>query len=420
MAELRARAHDLELLIALASVFSLLQVPELLREFVVSRFATWDPAIAPLYLVLAILLGGACLAVAALFVVNLLLRATWISVIGLEAHFTYPKTWRDTSSSGPVFFAALKATDNREQLAHQLDRLATSAFVLSITQLAGSIFALSSALVTVGVMALAAKLGLPHWPILLVVGGLFIAYAVLLMAISTADRRYGQKGTQPPAWLAKAIAWGARTQSRGSLRAISSLLQPFLKTRSGIGGYFASMLVFLASAFYMGESMVSGMHGKTFSAGVEASLQNGRVVQHYGPERLRNASAASFIIGQPLIQLQLPIVWARDEAPMRKLCGDAFRDALVACAKKYWRVSLNEAPTEKAATPPDWLLTADRETGVLMLEVFIRLEPARVGLHWLRVQRLPPLTAGAGKDETPKPAAIPVYFQPSEAQNQSP
>ncbi len=417
MAELRARAHDLELLIALASVFSLLQVPELLRDFLVSRSAGWDSGFAQLYTLLALMLGAACLAVAGLFAVNLVLRALWIAVIGLEAHFTYPKTWRETSSTGPRFFAALQATDQREQLAQQLDRLATSAFVLSITVLVFSVYALISALLTVGLSVLASKFSLSVWPFLLGLGGLFIGYAVVLFGLSVADRRYGQSGKEPPAWLARCIAWGARMQTRGGTRTISSLLQPLLKTRAGIGGYLFAMLVFMCSVFYMGQLVASGVHGKSFSDGIEAALQNGRVVQHYGASRGRNPTAATFVVGQPLVQLQLPIVWVRDEEPMRKLCGEAFRDALVACAKRYWRVTLNDQPIEKAATPPEWLLVADRENGALGFDVFIRLEPARIGMHWLRTQRLPPLPAAAPKTDAPKPAVIPVYYQPSEPQN---
>jgi hypothetical protein len=103
----------------------------------------------------------------------------------------------------------------------------------------------------------------------------------------------------------------------------------------------------------------------------------------------------------------------RDEEPMQKLCGEDFREQLLACAKRYWNVSLNDAGADQA----QWLLLADRDNGALAFEVLIPLAKNQVGLHTLRLTRWQTEEAKAEKKDGLKPVVIPVYYLPGDAQN---
>jgi hypothetical protein len=403
--ELRARSHDLELLISLASVFSLASAPPQMLQILVANLWDMSETLMQVSTSLVIVLGSSLYALAALFGLHLIMRATWVAMIGLETHFTWPKSWRESQSFGPVGFEEQHRLGLAQQsnLLGRLDRAATIIFVLGVSLIVVAVSGLIGILLSMAFAQLADWLNLPLW-----IERLFTATLLLIVAAwlipPMLDRHLGNRGKAAPNWLRRMIIFSTRIANFGPMLSFNRALMPLMTDKTGLVGYFLVLGIFALCLNSFQKNVRDMISGKQFSAAIETQLESGRVTRSYRDEILDAAlmfpNIETVITDDPLIRLNLPIQWFRDREAMSKLCGVAFEQQLVECAKKYWTVSVDG----KALTDADWLLFANRANKQIGIDVFFSL--STTGAHEIKVQRWQ-----APDDKIQAPLNIPVYWK---------
>ncbi len=403
--ELRARSHDLELLISLASTYALATLPSVLVALAGSVATTLPAWLLSLLRVACIYVGAMCYTLAIVFACHLLLRAIWIAVIGMDTYFPLLKSWRENKFIGPIAFEQTnQSVGARDQLAVKLDRWATTVFVLGITVVALTIISLLFGIVGAAIaLSVERAFGATGNQVIIVLLWFFLAIIVLIVVAQRLDRRYGIKQQTPSKTMGRLIRIAVQSQNIGPMKAINQLLQPLFADRVGTYGYILVAVLFGIAGSQVSFQLTPEL--SKFSAGVEASLLNGRVEKHYGALDSADPMVESFVIREPLLQLRLPFSRARDADAMAKLCGAKYQDDLVGCAKRYWKIEMDGAPIVNA----DWLLVGNRSTRRLALEVLVPFDQVSRGLHRLKIERW--------KDpEDKKPASVigvPVYYLPN-------
>jgi hypothetical protein len=402
--ELRARSHDLELLISLASVFSLIAAPEQMLQWFVANLAGMSESLVRVSMSLIMLLGSSFYALAIVFGLHLILRATWVAVIGLETHFVAPKNWKEGYMVGPIGFEEQRrlGIDQPSNLLHHLDRTATTMFVLGVSLIAIAFIGIAAIFIAMAFSVIAAWLKLPDWVAWILIGP-YLLLMLLWSLPAMLDRYFGGKGKTLPNWLQRLIRYAARSANSGMLLSFNRTLAPLMTDKAGRLGYFVVIGLFAFFTNSFGQHVRTTVLGKQFSATVETQLDTGRVTRSYREEMDADTSMfpniQSVITHDPLIRLSLPIHWYRDREAMTQLCGASFEQALMGCAQKYWAVKVNG----KALAGADWLLYANREKNQIGVDVFFSLD--KVGPHVIQVQRW--LKPG---DKAQTALNIPVYL----------
>jgi hypothetical protein len=417
--ELRARSHDLELLISLASILALLSVPSVVMDWAALHFAGLEPWLARAALFAIIFICALSYALAFMFGVHVLLRAVWIAVIGLDTHFPLTSDWRKVSFLGPIGFAAHRENIvQRSVQINQLDRLCTTVFVLGITMISMVAIGALAGLSTVFLIQ-AAETFAPRFSGAITI---LIAVAVAMflignLAAATVDRHYGKKNEMPPAWMATWIRKFVRSQYRGAIGTINGLMQPMLADRIGMRGYYVVLVLFAALLIMVGNQMVTVFNGTSFTPPVELALERGRVMQSYVESdehdqmfMTHQPQVETLISRESVIQLNLPFVWTRDHDSLLKLCGANYRAELLACGQKYFRLTRNGAEISDAI----WLLSANRQRRSMSLDVLITLPEA--GLHRLMIDRQRQNTDSRllfrARRQSSSKTHIPIYYLP--------
>jgi hypothetical protein len=410
-AELRARSHDLELLISLASTYALATLPSVVISFIASIGAqapTWLLRFAQL---VGLYVGALGYTLAFVFVVHLFLRAIWIAVIGMDTHFPQLKSWRSNKYIGPIAFEYTNsASGSREHLAANLDRWATTVFVLGITIVAIAVLGVVFGIIGAGLAFLC-----DHWfgdqgrYIVVAVVVSFVLLSIVSFFLIYLDRRYGLRQQTPGPRLRRAILLALRTQHFGPMKTLGKLLQPLFANRFGTYGYILVSAVFGACASIVGLQVLGV--GSSFGSTIEASLLDGRIEQHYSAvnsSTKATATVKTFVVREPLVQLRLPYVRSRDADAMTQLCGDQFQSDLVACAKRYWKIEIDGADIAQA----DWLLVGSRGafrlSNRLFIDVLLPLDQATRGLHRLKINRW----QDPAKEKPDSVVGIPIYYLP--------
>jgi hypothetical protein len=388
--ELRARSHDLELLFSLATVFSLLSAPLLLINWHSESEVAWHPDLQVVIRFLVLMAGGLCYSVAVLFVLHLLARAFWIAAIGIDAYFRVDST--RSQKVGPVTAALMREyASDPQAMINSLDRLATYFFVLGVSIIALSLFALIGGSVSVAMLILEARSG--AWVRYLLVA-LLVAFALLAAisaGVSLLDRHYGKRGREPGPKLKRLMAAFLRTGLRPKhMRFLNAFMQPIAHGQYRGAGMLLAMTMFMSSIYVFGRELTSARGSVDFEQSAQA-----RDTRHYRDESLqrfqyRYPSIESFMVRELPLVVRIPYRVREDRAAMLRLCGEDFEKELLSCAERYWQVTLDgEVPASKS-----WITRVDTLSGSRAFELIINSELSD-GLHQLELKAEAPRRTGA-------------------------
>jgi hypothetical protein len=417
------RPWELELLIAGAVVFAMMQLPGRLDEW----FRGLEPrlsmsAFQALFLVytygklIAYTLIGA-------FLLQLSVRAYWVGLIGVEAVFPHGARW-DADRYGPVTREVMRErTTSLQSLIDRADRFASLIFGFTFTV----VMILVIGIGLTGVLW-AAAYGISrvafggghHLPVF---GALLLALALPSLVFWALDRTLARRMTPGSrAWRVLragivATYWLNLTWLYGTV--MSTLFSNLPKRR-------ANAILFGVSFGMLALVLVKGTIGKATGLDGAAYLPDEagrRGVRHsyYESQRVegelyRNSpSIQSDIIREPYVRLFIPYntllldqvierrcPWVRpfEEAEGGDGTGvadDAAMDAVLRCWSSLQRVTLNGRPLQ-----PSYRFSSDPKTGVRGIVAYLPTAGLPRGENLLTVER-PPLPDDLGPLVKPRP-----------------
>lgn len=416
------RPWELELLIAGAVVFALLQLPGQLEAW----FRGLEPRLSlssfrAAYLVftygkvIAYTLIGA-------FLLQLSVRAYWVGLIGVEAVFPHGAKW-DADRYGPVTREVMRErTSSLQSLIDRADRFASLIFGFAFTVVMILVIGigLTGVLWALAYGVSRAAFGGGHH--MAVFWGLLLALVLPSLAFWAADRTLGRRlrpGSRGWRVLRAGIVatyWLNLTWLYGTL--MSTLFSNLPKRR-------ANALLFGVSFGVLGLVVLSRTLGSALGDGAAylPDEPGRRGVRHvyYESQRVegelyRNSpSIQSDIVRDPYVRLFIPYntlllnqvierrcPWVR---PFEEAAGgdgtgvadDAAMDAVLRCWSSLQRVTLNGRPLQ-----PRYRFAADPATGVRGIVAYLPTAGLPRGENLLVVER-PPLPGDLGPLAKPKP-----------------
>ena len=450
--ELHRRTYEVELLISLAVLFALFQIPPALEALLQRQSLELASSyFQPVFLLLYFLELIVNLLIAA-FVLHLAGRAYWIGLIGLQSVFPQGIRW-EKLKFGPVF-----ARFYREQLPsmttliEQLDDLCSLIFSFAFSILIIFASALAIALLMVfPSRGLAHLLRVEeHWELLWM--GLYMTFFVFGGIGSLLDKAYKQRLKELPDrhWLVVGIRQSARvlyTATTGPMFAIISMtLETNSRRRSTIlilifGTMFGLVGVYMTSSFLKhGLLRFQGLpyyYEEMDAYGVEPhhydSLAPDDIVIRPQP------SIQSDLVTDRYVRLFLPYL-PRDNEALRELCPQVkpfyeegfikrYRrsdprpnpetvEKVLECLSRLYEIELDGEPLEN----PTFLYSRHPRHGARGMVTYIPTAPLASGQHLLRIQKVDPFAENS--DEEPDPASEPTSDsipaeQPESATEQS-
>lgn len=418
------RPWELELLIAGAVVFAMMQVPGQLDAW----FRGLEPrlsmsAFQVVYLVytygkiIAYTLIGA-------FLLQLSARAYWVGLIGVEAVFPHGARW-DADRYGPVTREVMRerTTSTLQSLIDRADRFASLIFGFTFTVvmilvvgigLTGLLWALAYGISRVA-------LGGEHH--LEVFGVLLLALFLPSLVLWAADRTVGTR-LRPGGWPHRVLRagivgtyWLNLTWLYGT---VMSTLFSNLPKRT------ASLVMFGVPFGFMALLLVQGALGKALGLDGPAYLpdeagRRGVRYVYYESQRVpselyRNApSIQSDIVREPYVRLFIPYNTRLLDRVIERRCpwvrpfedsggangagvaDDAAMDAVLRCWSSLQRVTLNGRPLQ-----PSYRFSTNPETGMRGIVAYLPTAGLPRGENVLIVER-PPLLDDLGPLVKPRP-----------------
>ncbi|HEX8691117.1 MAG TPA: hypothetical protein VF746_01650 [Longimicrobium sp.] len=414
------RPWELELLIAGAVVFAMLQLP--------GRLDGWFHGLEPrlsisahqaLFLfytygkVIAYTLIGA-------FLLQLTVRAYWVGLIGVEAVFPHGAKW-DADRYGPVTREVMRErTSSLQSLIDRADRFASLTFGFTFTLvmilvvgigLTGLLWVLAFG------VSRAAFGGAHHLPVFM---ALLLAIFVPSLVLWALDRTVAKRlapGSRPWRVLRAGIVatyWLNLTWLYGTV--MSTLFSNLPKRRANtifLGVSFGMMALVLVKGT-LGDVM--GLDGAAYlpdDAGRRGASNAYYQSQREEGELYRNSpSIQSDIIREPYVRLFIPYntllldrvierrcPWVRpfEKGGNEGAADDAAMDAVLRCWSSLQRVTLNGRPLQ-----PSYRFSRDPATGVRGIVAYLPTAGLPRGENVLTVER-PPLPDDMGPLVKPRP-----------------
>jgi hypothetical protein len=431
---------EVELLIAGATVFALLQLPGLLDTWFYTYFPRFGRPMAELIIVPYVYAKSAAYALIATFVLHLSARGYWVALIGLRSVYPDGVRW-DNLRWGPLYRHEIQArTPSAEDLIERADNRASVIFGYGI----GFALVVIAPLLFVAIVTLATivfqLLTLAYFPWqkvwYLLFAGIFLPF---MLAVSI-DRWFGKK-LAPDGLPARSYRAVLRTYLRAGMSSFSSYPTLMFMSRAGQkrGGAVLALGVALLAAISFVQLMV---HEGDLSIGNYAGLEPGEPgslralrAANYADQRGADAAAPEPFIPSEIargdyLRLFVPYRPARDSAAVEKQCelpqniapesitlqagddeleralaertaGDAARSARLDCLARIYAVTLDSQPL------PDlqFDLADDPASGLRGVLAMIRIADLAPGRHLLEIQR-PPSPIATEHSPPPRPHRI--------------
>lgn len=421
--------RELELLISVALVFALLQLPDVLDRWwahtSIHVGGTAFGTIFTMYYVAKLVSYGLIVAIAG----HVLLRGFWVAVMSLRSVF--PGVNRDKLDQGEIF---RKFYEDRlmtlDELEVRVDRVAASIFAFVFLFLLIFMMLAVWGVVAWGVGFIAMRITGSEKVVMPIVMGMFLVYVVLQSFVASVDKMTKKRPVSPRTEAAalRVMRWMYYTTlnflyapvfftfaSHSSRRRISVLLVSFL---------YAMIGIFIFSVFY--ARGIFGFDSYVYYPAVAGGHQ--LRLMHY--DNLRDAdqpanepTIQADVVTEPFLRLFVPYDAREDNARMRALCPDvvplrhdgffmtkpreklpAARIAqLAGCFDRIYQIALDGKPVGK----PEFVFyrhPAGRVAGRLALLPISSLPPGR---HLLTVRHTP-LPKGM-EDEEPDEFFIPFW-----------
>ena len=325
---------EMELLISGATVFSLLQLPDLLDVMFYSVFPRLDSAASAIVLLPYVYIISATYALIGTFVLHLGARAYWVSLVGLRSVYPEGVNW-DQLRWGPLYKRAVQdrfpdiaktveAADNRASrvfgfgVGFALTLLAPLLLMVLLATITYAIYELSGHAVPWGIT----------WGAVFVL--FFGPFLVVFLLDKWASKRIASDGL---------IARGARRVLQGYLRAgFGSITNyPILLFFSRFGQYKSSMMTSIALFVVLGVVMLR-MFGREDAFNLDGYTElpsltdtRGRALdpRSYADQRADRLSLVphpfiqSEVVEGDYLRLFIPFQPTRDAPLLRGLCREA-------------------------------------------------------------------------------------------------
>jgi len=356
MERLRNRTDELELIISSLTIFALLSMPGWLFGKIASVYMHLSVSLFILSTVGAQILAGVSYALAACFILHLMVRAYWVGLIGLRYAFPDGINWDNTPGIGPMSRRYYRDTlPDIGSVLHKADRFASSLFaVISMLTLSVLWFSviLVGTLATAG--AIGARFGIPNsamgisWIFLMVIfiGAPLLLYLLDAQLASRIPRLSQNRFFSSLAQFLRQIiglAYPRRLVLPVQLT-LQSNTRPFVVLATMILSIVAITLIGVTSArswtsftlsdefTYLGRAEVSQGFRTSYYEDMPSSLDQLR-----GSPRVN-----SFNQSGSFVSLFLPYQPLRDNLVLDQICGSAEQAPnRIDCLRKLWEVSID-------------------------------------------------------------------------------
>lgn len=412
---------EMELLISGATVFSLLQLPDLLDQAFYSLYPRFGLSATAVVLLPYVYLVATTYALVITFVLHLTTRAYWVAVVGLHSVHPGGVDW-GRLKLGPAYRSMLENWFPSPELTiERADNRASRVFGFGIgfalTLLAPMVGVVAMALVTFAIYEATGRA--VDWMVLWV--GLFVLLFGPFFALTMVDKKFGASMSPPRrAWLARSLA----SYFRLGFGAVTSY--PMLLFSSRMGQARGTAVLSIAMTAVLGivfVRMVSREDAWSFDAyeGLPAVRDtSGHNVDPrlYGDQRDGYFTLApqpfiqSEVVEGDYLRLFVPYLPPRDAPRMEKLCppppapvegrtraenGEAESLAVLACAARIYEVTLDGERLDGL----QFDFSREASFGARGFVTRIDVRDLARGRHELGVKRAPlPLDPG---DEPPDP-----------------
>jgi hypothetical protein len=402
---------EMELLLAGATVFGLLQLPDKLDAFFIGWINASDPVLSSFVLPLGLYVQFAVFVLAITFVVHLCLRGYWVALVGL--HSVFPGGVRaDDTRYGP-FLRAAQARSSRPtaEVIEAADNRATLVFAVGVGLAMAMVVPMLGALVACGVVALAGAIGIDVVAVRTVIITLVIAVLAPLMIATGIDRQNGAR-IDEDSLRGRVLRRMFDAYGRiGLLRGGSSLLNVFASQMGGRRGQLLVMGLILVAMSGVGARLIAGTAGYGTDAYLalppnEPDSRDNLYARFYDSLRPSAPSMAPMpfingpVVEGPYLRLFIPYRPRRHDAPLRAQCTHRRDAAALRCFAALVPVTLDGKPVAYApvaASDPQ-----DGQRGVLAM---LRVDALAPGEHELTVQQV----AREGETTPPLPYRIPFW-----------
>ena len=409
---------EVELLISGIAVFAMLQLPELLDNWILQSAPRFVDRWAKLMWFVYIYAKSAAIILAVTFVIHLLLRARWIALVGMRSIYPKGVDW-DNLRLGPNAREIERARFGRmEDIIDRADNRATMVFALGVV-LASILFAIALVVGTLlgAAWSLESRVGIQPsmdwllWGIVAIV----VPYAFAMGV----DRKFGDK-LAPDGVMRRIVRGVLYAFSKVGMGAASN--PAFALLSSHHGRRRTMLLTIVVFVVAISAATMSYYYARTpeafgsYDAFPDADDAPARAIDmaHYDDRRdlLRDPRASyiqSAVVIGPYLQLVVPFDPDRDAAAMRTACPAAKdADARLDCLQRIRTVSL-----DGRTLPVRYDIGRDARTDRVALVGMVDVRALALGRHVLQVAK-PPRTAGETKpdpsDETPEPPFETIPF----------
>lgn len=325
---------EMELLISGATVFSLLQLPDLLDSAFYSTFPRLDSGLAAIVMLPYMYIIAATYALVGTFVLHLGARAYWVSVVGLSSVYPEGVDW-DKLRWGPVYkrvvrerfggaAATVEAADNRAS------RVFGFGVGFALTLLAPLLLMVLLATATYAIYELSGRM--IAWPVTwsIVFAVVFVPFLLAMMADKFVGKRLAPDG---------AVARGTLKVLRGYLGGgFSSFTNyPVLLFFSRFGQYKSSAMMSIAIMAVLGIVMARmvvredafNVSGYTELPSLRDTRGRALDPRNYADQRDGLLSLVPYpfiqseVVRDDYVRLFVPYHTPRDAPLLRGLCGQA-------------------------------------------------------------------------------------------------
>lgn len=322
----------MELLLSGALVFSLLQLPGLLDRGVLALLPLVAESFRALIVMVSVYLRAAMVALAAAFVVHLMLRAWWVALVGVNSVFPQGPRW-DRMRQGPLAMERLRRL--WRPFPQRIEQIDNAASVVFGTGVGLGLLMLSLAL-CVGVLVLCSSL-LGHWQVL---GWgdqtwLWVLMAVLILPqtigglVDLALRRHPpQPGSRTHRVLKLLIDMQALFPGVASASALLNTLLSNLVRRGAVAVGVVIMCVAILVSVIASPLALSRLRPAVLAPEQAGALSAQR--EHYRDQRrgldrlLAVPSIASQELGDEALRLFVPLQRHAHPAVVRGHCPDVY------------------------------------------------------------------------------------------------
>jgi hypothetical protein len=408
---------EMELLLSGATVFGLLQLPNIIDPPAFRLMMRADDSLRPGITVLWMYLRTSILTLSATFVVHLALRAYWAALVGMRSVYPGPLRW-DRLRVGPIqreaverdlsdVPARIEAADNR----------ATRVFGIGVA--VAFLIILPLAFVSLGVASgwVVRALGGPDLSQLAIFGVAAIVI-VPFAVISILDRRFSAR-FRPGSAGRRALGAAFRGYYRiGFGGAANPLVALFQSGEGRVRTMFILVGTMVLAIFLVMQQFRAAIGDEEFGdfAGLpadDAGALQSSLPQHYASQRppglvLPAPYVPDRVVKGPYVELFVPYWPARHAPAMRAACGDAVAvveqegppQAALACLAKLLDIRLDGAPV---AVPLE--ASTDSMNDVRGVVAMIPAQDLAPGRHELTIVRI----ARKGAEKPALPFRIPFW-----------